>query len=360
MHLILSILLLLFTLFPIIKHQHWFFRIFDFAKVQIVVIQFIFFIISFIIYDYSYAFWIFQCLLILAILFEISILIQYTPLYRNPHIDKRIKSRHSNSFSILSFNVLQFNTQFDRFIKLIHQTKPDLFLTMESNEAWEKAMRVFEEEYPYHHKITLENTYGMHFYSKFEIKKLEENYFVADDVPSIKVKLTTKDGYPFTFYGIHPPPPSPTEEKTSKERDGELLSIAKQIMKEPDATTVVVGDFNNVAWSRSSKLFRRTSGLIDPRIGRGLISTFHANYKFCQFPIDQFYHSVDVFVEELKALSNIGSDHLPFFIRMHIDKHETVQEELVEELKDNDLQEVRKIIQDGKEESSNREIIRTE
>ena len=43
---------------------------------------------------------------------------------------------------------------------------------------------------------------------------------------SIEAKLKTKDGYEFVFFGVHPPPPSPTEEKTSK--DGDLLSIAKK------------------------------------------------------------------------------------------------------------------------------------
>jgi hypothetical protein len=37
-------------------------------------------------------------------------------------------------------------------------------MTMESNGDWEKAMKHLEKEYPYHHKVTLENTYGMHFY----------------------------------------------------------------------------------------------------------------------------------------------------------------------------------------------------
>ena len=32
----------------------------------------------------------------------------------------------------------------------------------------------------------------------------------------------------FGYFGVHPPPPSPNEEKTSKERDGDLLSIAKK------------------------------------------------------------------------------------------------------------------------------------
>jgi hypothetical protein len=46
---------------------------------------------------------------------------------------------------------------------------------------------------------------------------------VADDL--IEAKITTADNFKFTF-AVHPPPPSHYEEN-SKERDGELLSIAK-------------------------------------------------------------------------------------------------------------------------------------
>jgi hypothetical protein len=61
----------------------------------------------------------------------------------------------------------------------------------------------------------------MHLYSKLKITKHSIHYFVADDLPSIEAKITTADNFKFNF-AVHPPPPSPTEEENSKERDGEL------------------------------------------------------------------------------------------------------------------------------------------
>jgi hypothetical protein len=76
-----------------------------------------------------------------------------------------------------------------------------------------------DQKYKYNIKVALDNTYGMHLYSKLKITKHSIHYFVADDL--IEAKITTTDNFKFTF-AVHPPPPSPTEEENSKERDGEL------------------------------------------------------------------------------------------------------------------------------------------
>lgn len=154
----------------------------------------------------------------------------------------------------------------------------------------------------------------MHFYTRLEVKSLTDHYFTADDFPSIEAELIAKDGQSFTFWGVHPPPPSPTEEPTSKERDSELLTIAKRV-RERQGPVVVAGDFNNVAWARSSVLFRKVSHLIDPRKGRGFTSAFHAQHPYFRFPIDLFFHSREVFIESFKRLRDIGSDHFPLFCR---------------------------------------------
>jgi endonuclease/exonuclease/phosphatase (EEP) superfamily protein YafD len=301
--------------------------------------------------------WYYQGFLMILFVHHGVTLIKYTPLYPvKKHTQKHQSSEHIH---FISANVYQFNKEYGRFISLIQKYQPEMFLTMESNGDWEKELRTLENNYQFQHKVTLENTYGMHFYSKIEIKDAKTHYFVADDIPSIEIHLKTKDGFSFVFFGVHPPPPSPTEEETSKERDGDLLSTAKRV-KDIHKPVIVVGDFNNVAWSKSSVLFRKVSHLIDPRIGHSFVSTFHAKYRLLRFPIDLMFHSEDIFISQLKTLENFGSDHLPVYCEFFIDHHNDAQEERVETATSEEKAEAEEMIQEGKQEDGDRDTVVTE
>ncbi len=345
---------LLFTasILPFISHQHWFFRVWEFGKIQLLILQLITLALGILFVEEKYiVFWISVLVHIGLMIHHSIILIPYTTLYTRNSTQNVPKQ--SGTVSVISVNVLQFNKKFEKLIQLVEEVEPDILLTMESNEAWDSAMSKLEEEYPNFKKVPLENTYGIHFYTKLSVTSLKVNYFIADDLPSIEASLLTEDGKPFTFFGVHPPPPSPTEEDNSKQRDGELLALAKKVrtFKEP---VIVVGDFNNVAWAKSSVLFRKTSELIDPRISRGFVSTYHANYKFLRFPIDLFFHSKDIFIEDFRTLRNIGSDHLPLFCKFFINLTEDVQEEEVAILENGEEKEVDEMIEEGSEEESDR------
>jgi endonuclease/exonuclease/phosphatase (EEP) superfamily protein YafD len=356
-YILLSILALV-SLLPFIPNQHWMFRVWEFGRIQVLVLQIALLLAGlFLISEKTYTYWSTAFLLILLAANNVRVLLPYTTLFKTPAPNPTQK--HSDSVSVLSVNVYQFNTQYQRMIDTIRKVNPDILLTMESNQAWEDALVVLEKDYPYTKKIALENTYGMHFYSKLIASDIKAHYFVADDMPSIEAALETPDKTKFTFFGVHPAPPSPTEESNSKERDGELLSVAKRV-KEINTPVLVTGDFNNVAWARSSILFRKTSELLDPRIGRGFVSTFHARYKLLRFPIDLFFHSTDVFIEDFRTLPDVGSDHLPLYCRFFINHSSEVQASEVEELDTEESEEVEEMIEDGVEEESDRPTVATE
>ncbi|WP_027377538.1 endonuclease/exonuclease/phosphatase family protein [Kaistella palustris] len=345
------------TLLPKIPSSYWIFRVADFGKIQINFLAVLTFLSGFFLFKNEF-WWYTQIVLALIIVFHSITLIKYTRYYP---VKKFAHSPESSSknIKIISANIYQFNEDYGRFIALIRKCSPDIVLTMESNSAWEKALAALEKEYPFQHKVPLENTYGMHFYSKLKIEKAQTHFFVAPDIPSIEIDLKTTDGYRFVFFGIHPPPPSPTEEKTSKERDGDLLSVAKRV-KQIHKPVLVTGDFNNVAWSKSSRLFRKVSHLIDPRVGKAFVSTFHAKYRLFRFPIDLMFHSEDVFIVELKTLENFGSDHLPVYCEFFIDLKNTQQTELIETADTEEIAEAEEMIAAGIEEVGERPAVAVE
>jgi endonuclease/exonuclease/phosphatase (EEP) superfamily protein YafD len=355
-YLILTFLFLILTILPKIQNSHWIFRVPEFGKIQLTYFILFTFIFGFFI-NSSENLWYYQALLIVMFVHHGFTLVKYTPLY--PVKKHSQKHQSSEKIHFISANVYQFNKEYHRFIHLIDKYQPEIFLTMESNKDWEQALRTLEKDYPYQHKVTLENTYGMHFYSKIKIENSQTHYFVADDIPSIEAHLKTEDGFSFVFFGVHPPPPSPTEEETSKERDGDLLSAAKRVteIKKP---VIVVGDFNNVAWSKSSILFRKTSHLIDPRIGHSFVSTFHAKYRLLRFPIDLMFHSEDIFIKDLKTLENFGSDHLPVYCEFFIDPENEEQEERIDYATQQEKAEAEEMIEEGKKEDGERDTVVTE
>lgn len=63
-------------------------------------------------------------------------------------------------------------------------------------------------------------------------------------------------------------------------------------------------------------LFQKISGLLDPRIGRGLYSTFHAHWRFLRWPVDHVFFEKSFLLSDLVVLPNVGSDHFPLYVAL--------------------------------------------
>lgn len=347
---ILSCILIVLSVLPFVKNQHWIFLVSDFMKIHLFILQIIATAGLLLFSEKTISVWIILIIELALMIYHAILFIRFSTFYKK-------KSPHSmtgHEIKIISANIYQFNKDYERFIKTIQRENPDMFVTFESNADWERALRTLETDYPHQQKVTLENTYGMHFYAKTPFEKVTTHYFVADDIPSIEAHFKTDDGNDFVVFAVHPPPPSPTEEATSKERDGDLLSIAKRC-KEINKPIIVLGDFNTVAWSGISTLFCKKSGLIDGRLGRGILASFHAKYWFFRVPLDLVFHSPFIFLKELKVMENIGSDHFPISCIFSVDATNGSQKDEVLTIDSEEKKETEELIEEGKkEESDNR------
>jgi endonuclease/exonuclease/phosphatase (EEP) superfamily protein YafD len=229
---------------------------------------------------------------------------------------------------LLSSNVLIANRDTHRLIQRIRVERPDVFVTLESDARWERAMdEALAGDYPHAIKQALDNAYGMHVYSRLPLEDVCVEYLVEPDVPSMHATVVLRGGVRVRLHVLHPAPPSPTENETSEERDAELVMVAKRIAESESGPVVVTGDLNDVAWSTTTRLFRKVSGLLDPRIGRGMLNTFHARWFFARWPLDHFFHSEHFTLVQLRRLPSIGSDHFPILIELAYEPERGVSSE---------------------------------
>lgn len=300
------------TLLPRLPFNHWTVRIFDFPRLQIACASLLCIIADCFLWGGSH--WLLYTMAainLICMVYQLWEISAYTPLARKQVIQYRGPA-DNRTVSLLTSNVLTPNREAHKLLALIRQWQPDIILTLESDSWWEEQLAELENSHPYTVKAPLDNLYGMHLYSRLPLRNAEIRHWVQEDIPSIAAEAQLHSGEWIDLYCLHPMPPSPTESATSTNRDAELLLVGQEITRS-DKPVLVFGDLNDVAWSSTSRLFQKTSGLLDPRIGRGLFSTFHAKYPFLRWPLDHIFHSSDFMVRQIKVLPCIGSDHFPVY-----------------------------------------------
>jgi endonuclease/exonuclease/phosphatase (EEP) superfamily protein YafD len=92
--------------------------------------------------------------------------------------------------------------------------------------------------------------------------------------------------------------------------------VGRWIAKQNGAPAIVAGDLNDVAWSATTQLFLRLSGLLDPRMGRGFYNTYNARNPLVRWPLDHLFHSNHFRLVNLQRCADIGSDHFPVLVEL--------------------------------------------
>ena len=324
----LSIVLVIITFIPLIKNEYWIFRVCDYPRLQKLVIN-TFCIAGLVLYSIMESgYHSNELLLLLMILNAFYLLRQILPFtWLGKKQVQRIEAEiPENGFSVMISNVYQDNKNYKGCLEEIKEADPDVLLLLETDAAWDKETNSLEDHFPFYKKVPLENTYGMLLYSKLELEHTEVKYLVEKDIPSIHSQIVLPSGQRVQMYAVHPEPPVPMENPSSKERDKELLLVA-DLAKDSNLPVIVIGDLNDVAWSYTTELFLKMSGLLDPRRGRGFYNSFHAHYPFLRFPLDHAFISTDLKIKEMKRLHNFGSDHFPIFISLQYEAAAKLEQE---------------------------------
>ncbi|NND87886.1 MAG: endonuclease [Flavobacteriaceae bacterium] len=344
---IFSVVFIVTPFFPATGLTHWFYRTADFVRLQSIAIELLLIILLLIFGDLdSFLHIALLTGLAGAMIYQLFKVYPYTKLNKQ----REYEGSSDGMVSILGANVLQPNTNYKGLLDIIDHYDPDIVLTMESNKEWEEGLSSIEETYPYFEKVPLDNLYGMHVYSKKKLLNLRSRFQVEDDVPSIFFNYSINDSTNIFFACLHPAPPSPTENETSKEQDAELMITGKYIRTLEKQPAVVCGDMNDVVWSRTTRLFKKMTNMIDPRVGRGFFPTYHAGYRFMRFPLDHLFHTEDLYVGRMERSAYFDSDHFAMYYEIH---HKTgIAADTRGHLDNEEKEEVEEKIDEG-EESAN-------
>ncbi len=311
--------MLLLTLSSLSRHAHWLVRFGDFPRLQIIKVLLLALFANILlpgpvsIFDRLFTFELLLCLI-----YQLSWILPLTILFPKESADAAEYS--PAGLRVLIFNILMQNRNSAEVLECVQKINPDVILFSEPDQWWSEQLSGLNKTYPYSVSHPLGNCFGMMLFSRLELVDAELQFLVQPDIPSIHTKLKLKGGAEIAFHGLHPRPPSPTDEGRSTTRDAELLLVA-QAVAETNIPTIVAGDLNDVPWSRTALLFKKIGGLLDPRIGRGFYNSFHTKNPLCRFPLDHIFHTCHFRIGQITRVKNsCGSDHFPIYVDLSLDE----------------------------------------
>lgn len=306
-----GVALVVATVLPWVRSNRWWIRIFDFPRLQIAV-AIVIVLVGFALFriELTPPRLALVAALVLSLAWHAYRIFPYTPLAPKEVVaadcaaERRIR--------LLIANVQMTNRNADAFLALVRDAGPDVLLVAEGDRWWDEKLSTLRSDYPHVMRQPQENTYGLHLFSRLPLE-MELRFVVEPDIPSFHGRIRLRSGDWIDFHGVHPRPPQPAQD--TAQRDAELVIVGRAA-KSVSRPTIVAGDLNDVAWSHTTRLFQRVSGLLDPRRGRGLFPTFNARWPLLRWPLDHLFHSETLALVAIRRLSGFGSDHFPMLIEL--------------------------------------------
>lgn len=339
-----GMLAVILTLIPLFAADYWWIRMFDYPHIQLTLLTLAALAAYFLRFEMrSWRDYLFVTILLGCFIFQFIKIYPYTPFSPYEAGKPTKNAEEENAFIIFTSNVLQKNNKFDSVVKEVEKIDPDIAVFTETDTRWMKQIeKGIGDKYPYKISAPIDNTYGMILYSKLKLKNGHTSYIVDDSIPSMHTIVKLPSGKEFQLHAIHPTPPMPQENPSSTDRDAELMKVALETM-DSKIPVVVIGDFNDVAWSQSLQLFKHLSGLLDVRVGRSFYNTFDATSFIMRWPLDQIFVSKEFRVGKIATGAEVGSDHFPFYAKLYL-QPELAEEQAPEKPTEEEIREARKEI----------------
>ena len=319
----LTLLVVVATVFPLSRAPYWWVRMFDFPRAQITVVA----IVTALAFgatnlgaERASPFeWTMFGVLALCVVYQCIQMFPYTSLASEQTLAATPEAAASDRrVRLMMSNVLMSNRDGERWLAVARDADPDVIIAVETDAWWAGTLRALEDDYPHAVEVPQDDTYGMVVRSKLPLSDVVTRHLTEPEVPSLFLKARLPSGEDIRMVFLHPRPPRPDIGQGSHLRDAELVKAARLIADYTEPI-IVAGDLNDVAWSHTTSLFQDVSELLDPRVGRGLYSTFHADHWWLRYPLDHVFHSDDFALVSMERLPTVGGDHFPMLVELAID-----------------------------------------
>lgn len=181
------------TLLPLWRHRAWWVRVWEFPRLQLATLLAVLLVAQAPLLDYGQPWHLLASLTSAAcLIYQLWWIAPYTRLWRN-EVLRAEPDAPGPRIRVMATNVLGPNRQAERLLALVHEYRPDVLVTLETDSWWEAHLDQLSDDYPHSIRCPQDNLYGMHVYSRLPLEEPELKFLVEDDVPSMHARVRVDD-----------------------------------------------------------------------------------------------------------------------------------------------------------------------
>lgn len=235
-------------------------------------------------------------------------------------VPKQEAAQADKRFRVLSFNVYEENWQPETIVPSIMGADPDVVVIVEAARAVKQMLESqLASHYPFRFPEGAEGAnYDWAIFSKHplegEFRKVKEG--------SSQIALygaVNAHGRTIQLFGLHTL--SPRNAYRASVRNVQLRELAEHIVTraDPAQPVIVAGDFNTVPWHAGMRDFQRVARLVNADDFWSMTLTWPSWLPSpLNVPIDHILHSTHFCSDDKQRLSASGSDHYPVYADLYL------------------------------------------
>jgi endonuclease/exonuclease/phosphatase (EEP) superfamily protein YafD len=251
---------------------------------------------------------------LLAILFSLYLVLNLIIVTPFLFASSANNSQNDKSIKLVLSNVLTGNEQKDLISSFIEEVDPDFVVLEEVDEKWMNHLESLKTRYPFWEAVPRADNFGIAFFSKTPIAKIDIFRFSEFGIPTLIVDLEIHDS-PLRIIATHPVPPG--SKRQLNMRNDQLAEISK-IIRKSSTPVLIVGDLNMTPWSYYHRQFEAENSLTNAMRISGFYVSWPTMLPPMYIPVDHILGTKKVLFHSVETGPNIGSDHLPVVVEFLI------------------------------------------